>query len=275
MTTSRAAVWIVGNWRHADFAAAVAWLNEVSHCIVFDSAATAAESLGSSWLEREPEAILLVQSRPGQLGDRDIEQLHAAAPLARLVALVGPWCEGEMRSGRAWPGVVRVPWRGWQSRLPQVLGLDRSDEERAERLPRTATETERIERSIVTVAANRRFRRMALVRTNSRLTFESIADALAQLGMKAVWRCGADRSALAAIVEICDGWEQLPAAETALPCVLVLHFPRPDDVLRAQSLGIAAVVAQPLLMADLAAALGAAAVRNDLMPPPSETAHPD
>src|SRR4029078_6576733 len=100
-----------------------------------------------------------------------------AAPLARLVALVGPWCEGEMRSGRAWPGVVCVPWRGWQRRLPQVLGLDRSDEERAERLPRTATETERIERSIVTVAANRRFRGMALVRTNSRLTFESIADA--------------------------------------------------------------------------------------------------
>ena len=57
-----------------------------------------------------PHAIVLAQSYPGQFAAGAIERLRAAAPLARLIALLGSWCEGEPRSGRPLPGVVRVYW---------------------------------------------------------------------------------------------------------------------------------------------------------------------
>src|SRR5262245_46505932 len=101
-------VWLVGDWQHADFAEAQAWLRQRCRLLPLP--------LGEG--TPAPHAILIAQSRPGQSSRTAIEQWHARAPLARLVGLVGPWCEGEQRSGRPWPGVVRVPWRSWRTRLP-------------------------------------------------------------------------------------------------------------------------------------------------------------
>src|SRR5688500_4148457 len=121
-------LWIVGDCRHADFSSAIEWTKAHARCVLFDAPTDALRDLPF-----EPDAILLAQSRPGQISHEDVERLHAAAPLARLIYLVGPWCEGELRSGQPCPGVVRVPWRAWQSRLPHELRI-------ARRLARTATE---------------------------------------------------------------------------------------------------------------------------------------
>jgi hypothetical protein len=259
MSTTRATIWIVGDWRHADFATAIAWLHEAASCECFDDPEALLAGTNPEARERNPAAILLVQSRPSQLNAEDVERLHSAAPLARLVALVGPWCEGEMRSGRPWPGVLRVSWRAWQSRLPLELSLVGLDGAAPAPLPRTATEAERSLASVAAVAANRRFRGNASVWTNDRTTFEALADALRSLGMNAAWHCGSAESGISPELMICDGWEQIPVDEpTASTCILLLHFPRPDDVLRARSRGIAAVVAQPLILADLAAAIESA-----------------
>src|SRR5262249_5891505 len=113
--------WIIGDWQHADFAAALRWLNAQAPCRYFDHPSAAVARLARQAPQPPPRAFLFVQSRHGQLAATDVERLHAAAPLARLIALVGPWCEGEARSDRLWRGVVQVPWRVWQSRLPQAL----------------------------------------------------------------------------------------------------------------------------------------------------------
>src|SRR2546427_7236671 len=102
-------VWNVGGWQHAEFSEAVAWLKSRAACLLFDDAGTADSNLRTVEAANAPIAMVLVQSRPGQISRGSVERLHAAAPLARLVALVGTWCDGELRSGRPWPGVVRVP----------------------------------------------------------------------------------------------------------------------------------------------------------------------
>jgi hypothetical protein len=254
---SRPELWIVGDWRQPEFAAVINWLETQTRCRfvgTFDEAAATPSN--------PPAAILVMESRPGQASRAVVERLHAAAPLARLAALLGPWCEGESRSGRPWPGVARIPWSAWQSRLPRELGLARSGPEVQPRLPRTATEAERLlhwlPRPGQPAASG-----TAEIRTHSRAEFEALRDALRTLGVKATWP-GPDVAPPQppADLIVCDGWEHaaLPAPPDAYraegpPRLLLLGFPRPKDLQRAEELGFSAVLACPLLLADLAAAL--------------------
>ena len=244
-------VWIVGDWQHPDFAAAIASLNAHARIFTFS---TGSEALAAA--PTFPASILLVQSRPGQISRHDVERIHAAAPLARLVALLGPWCEGEMRSGQPWPGVVRVPWRTWPNWLLCELEIERSIH--TGRLPRTATDTERLARNVTEFWRRAHFDSSAEIWTASRLEFESLLDALAVLGVKATWR-QADSQAAAASTNlvIIDGWEYVSRVSASLPRLLLLHFPRPEDCERAIAVGIAAVLGRPLLLDHLAATLGA------------------
>jgi hypothetical protein len=207
---------------------------------------------------RDPDAILLVQSRAGQISQLDVERLFAAAPLARFVGLVGPWCEGELRSGQPWKGVVRIPWRSWATRLPGELCLAVKGETTARRLPRTANETERLEVPVRSLSGMAK--KTADVLTASRETFDAVKDALHMLDIRARWQLPDGRlPSEAAEHLVIDGWENVrgkPAPYTARG-VLLLHFPRPDDFGRASKLELN-VVAQPLLLADLAAALATA-----------------
>ena len=235
-------VWIVGDWEHDDFREALAWLDSGTSRALFPTPDAAVKAPPPS----NPHAILLVQSRPAQFSRREVERLHAAAPLARLVALTGPWCEGEGRSGHPWPGVTRVPWKSWRSRLAIELGL---------RQPRTTSESQRIEESVLAATRERRFDGQAHIYTESRLTFDTLEDVLVQLGMRATWRSAGEQPAPPqADVVLLDGWDQVPAVPSR-KSILLLHFPRPQDDARAAQLGIAAVLAQPMLLADLAETL--------------------
>src|SRR5262245_45456367 len=81
-------VWVVGDWRHADFEAAIGWLREYAQCDFFSSLAEARSSMQRG----DPAAIVLAQSRPGQFSAGEVERLHRASPLSRPVALCGIWC---------------------------------------------------------------------------------------------------------------------------------------------------------------------------------------
>lgn len=66
------------------------------------------------WLDGERRAvrrILFWQTWPGQWTEDDVGELRKAAPLAEIVVLFGPWCEGETRTGRPLSGVRRLAYR--------------------------------------------------------------------------------------------------------------------------------------------------------------------
>jgi hypothetical protein len=257
-------IWIVGDWQQLEFAAAVEKVRSRAKCQVFDSVTAACDALGASGAPA-PRALLLVQSRPGQIPQAEVKRLRAAAPSARFLVLVGPWCEGEAPNDEAWVGVVRVPWRAWETRLLCELGLAGQEEAVPRGLPRTTVEANRLEWMAAQVRSGQRNRGVAAIFTNSRVTYESLAGALKALGVRAMWQFGAQQTRRASIdLVLIDGWENVPAnpaAEKAstkeqLPRrILLLHFPRPQDASRAGTLGIDRVIAQPLLLSDLAATL--------------------
>ena len=122
-------VLLIGDEHHPEFRAATDWLREHTELIV---AATGDDARGELARRRgvddgpplEPDVMVVAQSRPGQFAAQDLEQLLGLAPLARLVALLGSWCEGETRTGHPWPGVMRLfcvalasTWSGARPRL--------------------------------------------------------------------------------------------------------------------------------------------------------------
>jgi hypothetical protein len=252
---------IVGDWTDAIFADAVAWLRANAACELFESPAAALTSTlrnQNSW----PIAVVVLQARPGQFAAAQIELLHAQWPLSRLIALVGPWCEGELRSGRPWSGVARVPWKSWQQRLAMELGLQ--DVAQAP-LPRTTTAIERIEAAVISVTQGPRPSRTATICTANQATWDYFADALMQLGCKVTAASSADKAHSPVDVLLFDGWENLPLEERRLERadslpkrILLLHFPRPTDQARARSLGIDAVISHAVALDELAIALDGA-----------------
>jgi hypothetical protein len=255
-------VWIVGDWRQAEFGEAITWLRGIVRCLLFDDGYAAISSLHMGEGGLPPTAILVVQARPGQFSRHDLEQLHAAAPLARLVALLGAWCDGQMRSGQPWPGVVRLPLSNWRFGLDHELGLDVRNGRW--RLPRTANEVERIESTLRGLHRNGIRVARAIVLSSRRANYEAIADLLQQIGLESLWQSQADCYVEAVDVMVFDGWEQVARVwqrETdhqvgfLPPRILLVHFPREEDYARAAREGIAEVVKVPLLLPDLATAL--------------------
>src|SRR5262245_18525616 len=95
--------WLAGDLDHTHFAPAVAWLRHVALC-EFVAWPVARSSTG--WAI--PAAIVLFQARPCSITEHVVERLHRLAPLAKLIVVAGPWCEGEQRSGRPAQGVARI-----------------------------------------------------------------------------------------------------------------------------------------------------------------------
>ena len=68
-----------------------------------------------------PDVIVVAQAFPGQFSHQPIDRLRRLAPLARVVGLMGSWCEGEMRTGSPWPAAVRTYWHQWTARCDRQL----------------------------------------------------------------------------------------------------------------------------------------------------------
>jgi hypothetical protein len=228
----RRRIWIVGE-PASELAPAVAWLREHARC----------EHAGI------PSAIVVLQSRPGEFPQPQIEALHRRAPLARLIVLAGAWCEGELRSGRPAHGVTRILWHQWRERLPRAL--------EAAPLPRTTSEVESLLRAIPQQAEAHSG--LAAICTWRRESFVALAEACQVAGLRGVWQQpDAPLVVNDADVLLIDGWPLIGGrtfAHKLIPALLLLDWPRPDDVARAAEQQIDRVLGQPLHLADLVAAL--------------------
>ncbi len=74
-----------------------------------------------------PELIVVAQSRPDAIRSDQLGSIHRSSPLAGVVALLGSWCEGEMRTGRPWAGAQRLYWYDFPAWWTRQMSLrDRS-----------------------------------------------------------------------------------------------------------------------------------------------------
>ncbi len=248
-SSQRPLVWLLGDVDHPDFADATAWLSAACDC---SRPPPANEQLADPVC-----AIVFFQSRPGSISVQQVEAHHRRMPLARLILLTGPWCDGELRSSRIAPGVVRIRWHEWRQRLPVELKI------RTSRLPRTATDIERLESRLRELSRESQSQGRVAICTLSRTKYDALAAACTALGWQSNWVPPDHATAVRDCnLLLLDGWEGLSAnipSENAAKRILLLAFPRPEDLQRAADHGVPTVIAEPISLPILAATLAAAA----------------
>jgi hypothetical protein len=246
----------IGNSTAPHLRAAVDWL-AARGATFFDTPAAALWQASSA-----PRWIYLLCERRGVFAQGQIEALHRAAPLARLVAVCGSWCEGEPRTGRVLAGVTRVYAHQFASR---ATAAENATDFAGWRLPRTATPIDvSLQRARLAPLAAK----IGVV-TETRNDFESLADALAAIGCRAVWqRRDPSLADVTAILWNGHSLDERGAAdlrraiEFGRPLIALLDGPRADEVARAEEIGAQAVVSKPFLLGELHAALASIAAES-------------
>jgi hypothetical protein len=253
-------LWI-GNAQR-ELAAARASVAGLSGVLIVDTVdATAA----TSWLLQQPcapELIVITQSRPGEVGHEQVDRLRRAAPLARLVGVLGSWCEGEARSGHPWPAVERVYWHQWPSWLAREL-KQYGDQRSTWTLPITATAEDRL------LAASReqpiplsnQFGGVVGVFSYRRELAQMLVDASREFGLEAIVLDRSPRrvSGLSLVIWDADHFDEaeadrvrwLAAAIRPSPLVVLLTCPRMEQSELALAAGASAVFSKPLMLEEL------------------------
>jgi hypothetical protein len=265
-----ASVWLVGEFRAAEFSQAVAWLCKQAACQSFDDARDAvaqATRRGASADQNchDPYAIVFCAARPGSISRRQVDAVSRAFPLARLVALVGTWCEGELRSGRPWPGVPRIYWHQWQTRLSDAI--NEFDSSMLPRLPRTATNVDVLLSSQGRARPATMAARVGIV-TERRTDFESLAGAINPETEHCRWLLPREVTPLEPLdLLLVDVPGDLAAAGEDLqrlrcelgpvPALVLCHFPRPDELQDLPATAPTAFLAKPYLVGDLLLSMAA------------------
>ena len=228
----------------------------------FADADAAATALAEGQLA--PDVIVFAPSFPGRFSHSAVDRLRRLAPLARIVGLMGTWCEGEMRSGTPWPGAVRVYWHQWVARCRRELRRLSTGEPCSWMLPPTATEEERLLAD--SVQLGRPHRGAVLIHSQRPEMAEWLSAACRQRGFATVWRRSGTsprvEGAAAAIFdatdcgpEECEQLRRLAADVNPAPVIALVSFPRIEDKEAATSAGATVVLSKPLWLNDLLEAL--------------------
>ena len=207
-----------------------------------------------------PDVIVVAQAFAGQFASEAIDRLRWLAPLARGVALLGTWCEGEMRSGRPWPAAVRVYWHQWSARCARELGRLAAGQICPWGLPATASEEERC-LSNADEPEPPRTGRIA-VHTPWFDMQDWLGRACRRRGYATLWfrpdapiEVSGVRAAIFDALALETGelrrLAHLAVAIQPAPGIALMDFPRADDVDRALDAGAAAVLSKPLWLDDL------------------------
>ena len=255
---SEPSVLLLGRTDRPEFVEARSVLESLAQVTAVSDLDAAADVLADEQLA--VDLIVVAQAYPGQFPAEAMERLARAAPLARVVTLVGSWCEGETRSGRPWPGAVRVCWHQWPARCRQELGRIQRGLCASWGLPPTAAEEERF----LALAEGPLPRRQGLIAIHSP-SFDAqdwLSKSCRRAGYSTLWlrprevpHVGGAQAAIFDAVD-CRGEElhelrRLIAALEPAPTIVLMSFPRVEDRDRVLGAGASALLSKPLLLEDL------------------------
>ena len=251
-------VLLTGDYGRDEFAGPVAEIRRAADVFEIPCLRSAAD-----WLKRgetSTELIVIAQARPGEFSAAEIDALHRYAPITPIVALLGTWCEGEMRSGSPWPGVTRIYWHQWADRFREEMASLDCGESGIWAQPLTATAEERLLSSANSFHAE--LCGVVAVMSDDREMGDWLAAACRQRGMSAIVLRRPPASQLAGVdVVLWDAGLATPEAVDDLRAdilcfpgavLLVLtNFPRLEDVDWFIRAGAEVVLSKPLAVADL------------------------
>jgi len=249
---------LAGSTDRPEFRAARAGLDALGEVTSVPDADSAAALLEGA--ELVPELIVVAQAYPSQFPQEAIDRLRCLCPLSRVLGLMGSWCEGEMRTGRPWPGSIRIYWHQWLPQCGRQLACMARNECSVWDLPVTATEEERL-----LLAAEQPLPDcpgLVAIYSHRYEMGDWLSAALRSRGCSTVWlrppHPARVEGAAAAVFdgselrgEQLDELKQLSTALTPAPILALLSFPRIEDHRRARRAGAAAVLSKPLQLGNL------------------------
>lgn len=267
----------VGPWQFAEFQAVRDAIDPQGE---WPTVATLAEVLPR--LEAAgapPELILLAQPRPVVDDAGLLEELRRAAPLTRVIVVAGAWCEGELRTGRPLPGVVRLYWyefAPWWRAAAEEIARGGTPAWSAPLDDPRAGQASAIDPS----AVESRERGMVAVDAVDFAVFETLAAALAPWGWGSAWtprhRPELFQTGEPTVPPVAGIWDGGQLSENELaslaafaarlqrtndgerdadrrpPVIALLDFPRVEHLAAVQHAGGAAILAKPYQVAHLA-----------------------
>ncbi len=252
-----------GAVHRVEFQPIVRWLQS---CAATTIAARLAD-VSHAELHRADLAVWF-QARAGEVDERALAGVRAAAPLLRVVVVAGPWCEGERRRGAPPGGVWRIAWHQCRARLERAL----ADAARGacpdwgQPLTAGSDEWYRVESQrpwpggsgTVLIAAGREMAPL-LVDACQAVGYGAVAIRAASPCYAAL-RLGPCRAAIwegsdATPRELAELSSLVRAVHPA-PVVALLDFPRGESLAAAYDRGAAAVLGKPVALGDLFDVLG-------------------
>jgi CheY-like chemotaxis protein len=249
---------VVGNTQRAEFRDAWESLQRAGRLVVAANIDAAEALLADGSVV--PDLIVVVQAYPGEFSAEGLDRLRRRAPLARVLGLLGSWCEGEVRTGAPWPAAIRVYWHQWPPRAAQELGQLGDGLGASWALPLTASEEERF-LALAAQPLEPREGLIAIVAPQFDMA-DWLSTACRHQGYSPYWLRPPYEVPVepfaAAIFDMteCQGEELSLLQDLAprlrpAPVVALLDFPRIEDHNRALAAGAAAVLSKPLLVEDL------------------------
>ena len=264
-------VLFIGDSSYGEFSAALNWLQRQGDVVLQDTV-----DAGLAWLEssnHQPSVIVLGVARRGEHESKGLAQVTRLVPLARAIALVGSWCEGETRSGKPPKGWRRIYWHQFgRWAAGELLAPTREDagdwKLHPAHLPRTSTEGERAftwSRWSLPIGGGR-----IAVNAVRRVDYEALAEVCAVAEYDPIWCQEADGDSIATVS--CVLWDRrgLQGSELRelmawrerwkeLPVIATIGFPRSQDYRLVEQQVVQAIVGKPFVLPELLFALQRAA----------------
>ena len=142
MSSPGLSILVLGDTDRSEFRGPVSELRSLGRVVIAKDVSSAVELVSRG--EIVPDVVVVAQAYPGQFSAEAIDHLRRAAPLARVVGLLGSWCEGETRTGWPWPAAIRVYWHQWRPQCEQELTRIAAGRASTWALPITAGDEERL-----------------------------------------------------------------------------------------------------------------------------------
>ena len=209
--------------------------------------------------------IIIAQSRSGQFDQAKIDAVVTKNPSTPVVMLLGSWCEGERRSDTPVEGVKRVFWHQWKGRFQSFCDQLSSQGISIWHSPATLSDADRVSEQKIGLNQSHVIGVSAL----NEQTYESLAQGISAIGGKPKWVERISWANLAASISaICIDADSLsPTLEKRIswvksqikhvPLIVLMNFPRRQDVEELQRVGVSRIVSKPFELADLQSAIEA------------------
>jgi len=256
-------LWL-GETARAEFAAAAEIVCRHSDCTVVPPAEVEAEAASGVFRETTAgvvDLIVAAESFPEELPPTLLAALRRRHPTARWVRVVGPWCDGELRSASPPPATLRIAWQraaGWFERQIRRFEAGKPTEFDD---PATFDEADRVSASLPQPGTGDR-RATIGVWAAEPAAREWLSDVVTRRA-PAGTICRPN-SGDGVQIALCD----LPTADRPVKqvaeirkahpraaLVILVGFARPGDVRALYEAGAAVVLPKPVLVADLEAAI--------------------